>query len=336
MSAPEATTEETNQRQAFGYIWRVLESATFCWRASNQSGACQTRRNRQKSENYKIINALKLAEPPGNMNLKIAARSRRAHPTKGARLTDTSANTDSGHPLYAQIERVLKQEIVGGVYSVGSQFPTEDELSARFSVSRHTVREALRRLRDADLISSRRGAGTVVVSPRASGSYHVMSIDDLLAYAAAAAGRFAIESIGMIRVDAALAARTGLKRGEEWLAVCGLAYMKGDAPFNWNEYYINRDYAAVGRLLQRNTSQPIFPLIEDLFGVRIDKVDQEIGAALMSPAMAKSLGVEPETAALEIRRTFRTADGNIAQVTINTHPAALFRHSMTMRRVKKS
>ena len=32
--------------------------------------------------------------------------------------------------------------------------------------------------------------------------------------------------------------------------------------------------------------------------------------------------------------TYKLATGKIAQVAINTHPAARFRHSMTMRRVK--
>ena len=39
-------------------------------------------------------------------------------------------------------------------------------------------------------------------------------------------------------------------------------------PVCWTEYYIHRDFAAVGRLLQRHTG-PVFPLIEDLFGVSI-------------------------------------------------------------------
>ena len=32
------------------------------------------------------------------------------------------------------------------------------------------------------------------------------------------------------------------------------------------EYYINRSFAAVGRMLQNHTG-PIFPLLEDLFGI---------------------------------------------------------------------
>jgi GntR family transcriptional regulator len=37
---------------------------------------------------------------------------------------------------------------------------------------------------------------------------------------------------------------------------------------------------------------------------------------------------------LEVQRTYKTSDGEVAQVTVNTHPASRFRHSMTMRRVR--
>jgi len=55
---------------------------------------------------------------------------------------------------------------------------------------------------------------------------------------------------------------------------------------------------------------------------------------LISPALAARLKVAPRAAALEVRRTYKTSDGQIAQVTVNTHPASRFRHSMTLRRVK--
>ncbi len=89
----------------------------------------------------------------------------------------------------------------------------------------------------------------------------------------------------------------------------------------------------MGRLLQRHTG-PIFPLIEDLFGQSITEVHQEIGAVLVSPALAQGLKVEAGTSALEMRRTYKTSDGRVAQVKLNTHPASRFRHSLTLRRVK--
>jgi DNA-binding GntR family transcriptional regulator len=137
-----------------------------------------------------------------------------------------------------------------------------------------------------------------------------------------------------VLIDEKLASRTGLASGEEWLAVRGFRQTEGaEFPVCWTEYFINREFAAVGRLLQRHTG-PIFPLIEDLFGQSIVEVHQEIAAVLISPALADGLKGEAGTPALEVRRTYKTSDGGIAQVTINTHPASRFRHSMTMRRVR--
>jgi GntR family transcriptional regulator len=235
---------------------------------------------------------------------------------------------------YLQVARTLRKEIVDGVYPVGSQLPTEHELCERFSVSRYTVREALRRLRDDNLVSSRPRAGTLVVPRPATGSYvqDVMSINDLLAFATGA--QFTIESVKMTSIDDELAQRTGLTSGEEWLAVRGFRQAEGaETPICWTEYYINRTFAGLGRLLQRHTG-PIFPLIEDLFGVSIVEVHQEISAVLLAPALAERLKIDAGTPALEMQRTYKTSDGEVAQVTVNTHPASRFRHSMTLRRVR--
>jgi GntR family transcriptional regulator len=235
---------------------------------------------------------------------------------------------------YLQVARTLRKEIVDGVYPVGSQLPTEHELCERFAVSRYTVREALRRLREDNLVASRPRAGTLVVPRTASTSYaqDVMSINDLLAFAAGA--QFSIESNAMVTIDESLSGRTGLATGTEWLAVRGYRRADGaSAPVCRTEYYINRAFAAVGRLLQRHAG-PIFPLIEDLFGVSVVEVHQQIAAVVISPELAAGLRVDAGTAALEMQRTYTTSDGEIAQVTVNTHPSSRFRHSMTMRRVK--
>lgn len=236
---------------------------------------------------------------------------------------------------YLQVARTLRKEIVDGVYPVGSQLPTEHQLCQRFSVSRYTIREALRRLRDDNLVTSRPRAGTMVVPRPLSHAYaqDVMSINDLLAFAHGA--QFAIESVSMVTVDATIADRTGLPVGEQWLAVRGFrtAEDAADTPVCHTEYYINRMFAGVGRMLPNHTG-PIFPLIEDLYGVSVAEVHQQIAAVQISAEIAAGLKAEPGASALQMQRTYTTSDGEIAQVTVNTHPADRFRHSMTMRRVK--
>jgi GntR family transcriptional regulator, transcriptional repressor for pyruvate dehydrogenase complex len=65
------------------------------------------------------------------------------------------------------IER-LAQSIRLGVLVEGDRLPPERELADTFGVSRVTLREAIRALRDAGLVESRRGrsGGTFVASPR--------------------------------------------------------------------------------------------------------------------------------------------------------------------------
>src|ERR1700754_5139054 len=127
----------------------------------------------------------------------------------------------SSEHRYLQIARTLRKEIVDGVYPVGSQLPTEHQLCERFAVSRYTVREALRRLREDNLVASRPRAGTRVVPRPEANSYaqDVMSINDLLAFATGAP--FTIESNAMVTIDDNLATRTGLDVGSQWVAVRG-------------------------------------------------------------------------------------------------------------------
>jgi DNA-binding GntR family transcriptional regulator len=261
--------------------------------------------------------------------------TRQSAGSKAGREAGKNTSVRPGEPLYLQVVHALKEEIVSGVYPVGSQLPTEEELCQRFSVSRYTVREALRRLREDSLVSSRQGAGTTVVPPRPADSFvhEVMSINDLVAFASNV--QFAIDVIEMIEIDGKLASRTGITCGEQWLSVRGLRHTSEDSEFPvcWTEVYINREFAAVGRLLQRHRG-PIFHLIEDLFGQSIVEVHQEIAAALISPALAPGLKVKAGSMALEVQRTYKLATGKIAQVAINTHPALRFRHAMTMRRVR--
>jgi GntR family transcriptional regulator len=161
---------------------------------------------------------------------------------------------------------------------------------------------------------------------------HAVSVDDLLAYASEM--RRNIETIGLEVVDGKLASRLGIASGEQWLAVRGVGWTIGDdLPNCWAEYYINREFAAIGRVLRSHIGA-IFPLIEDMFGQRIVEVNQQISAAAMPPTLAKVLKVKAHSVSLVVRRTYRTAHGKIAQVTVVTHPASRFSHSMTMRRMK--
>ena len=75
----------------------------------------------------------------------------------------------------AVFETLLKN-IVGGTYPSGTRLPAERELARQLGASRPTLREALRRLGEWNLVEPRRGSG-VVIRP-----YRDWSIEVLAAY----------------------------------------------------------------------------------------------------------------------------------------------------------
>src|SRR6185503_14917161 len=68
-------------------------------------------------------------------------------------------------PLYHQLKTALLRELEGGRWRPGDKLPTEDELIARFHVSRITVRQALRDLAQMGHIRREQGRGTFVQGP---------------------------------------------------------------------------------------------------------------------------------------------------------------------------
>jgi DNA-binding FadR family transcriptional regulator len=89
----------------------------------------------------------------------------------------------------------LLEDIVSGVHPAGSRLPAERELSRQLGASRPTLREALRRLGEWNLVEPRRGSG-VVVRP-----YRDWSIEVFAAYMRYGKPDHGQPSIGRILMD---------------------------------------------------------------------------------------------------------------------------------------
>ncbi|WP_281393180.1 phosphonate metabolism transcriptional regulator PhnF [Roseibium litorale] len=68
----------------------------------------------------------------------------------------------AGVALWRQIAERLRTDIRNGTWKEGGKLPTEQVLSARFGVNRHTIRRAISELSAQGLLSSRQGRGTFV------------------------------------------------------------------------------------------------------------------------------------------------------------------------------
>lgn len=65
-------------------------------------------------------------------------------------------------PFYIQIARILRRELQSGVYPVNSKMPDENNLAARFGVSKDVIRVSMRLLAKEGLVKAIRSKGTFV------------------------------------------------------------------------------------------------------------------------------------------------------------------------------
>ncbi len=226
---------------------------------------------------------------------------------------------------YAAMAQALLADIRSGRYAVGADLPTEAVLQERFGVSRHTVRQALRELRELGVVSSQQGKGTRVRSAEQAPRFvHVSpSIDDLLGFAQAT--RMRVLSSSEVVCDAALAAQLGCTVGQAWRKLQVLRDAgPGTQAIGFIAVYLRPEYAAVVPRIQAS-AQPVFTLVEETYGVRLAEIRQRIDAVLMDEATRKRLKAgAQELSALQIVRSYVDDQARLVQVSVGVYPGSRF------------
>jgi len=223
--------------------------------------------------------------------------------------------TDPQHVILAQ---ELIARIKAGEFQVGDRLPTELELCESRSLARGTVRQALKHLEDAGLISRRRGAGTTVAAPPSVGGYQafVTSRAEMLAFVQHTRIRDPRANIVVAEED--LSERLGVPVGSEWYCVSGAREVRGSAaaPVCWSELYLKADLPHRRMLLTGRF---------DIVNLVRQRIEQEVAAEAVAPAVASALGVEKASAALVVvHRHFNSIDV-LEAVGVHTHPADRYR-----------
>lgn len=73
----------------------------------------------------------------------------------------------SREPLYVQVNKILKERIITGVYPINTLIPSEQELRKEFGVSMITIRRAVEQLSQQGYVEKRSGVGTTVLDNNA-------------------------------------------------------------------------------------------------------------------------------------------------------------------------
>lgn len=213
-------------------------------------------------------------------------------------MPDTLLEKKSQNPLYQQLMRRLKNDVVAGVYPAGGRIPSEQVLCDTYGVSRVTVRKAMLDLVQEGLLVRRQGKGTFVADERLQRDLqHITSFTD----ACAATGRVASTRVVELRREPARPEdieRLGAKEGDHILELCRLR-LCDDEPvmLEFNRFPTTNTFVE-----QESLTGSLYDLMR-AHGLIPSRATHDISLGHATPAVSRQLATAPGEALLLLDET---------------------------------
>ncbi|MBG6069473.1 GntR family transcriptional regulator [Micromonospora ureilytica] len=240
-------------------------------------------------------------------------------------------------PRYLQLAEELRAKIVSGELAPGTLMPSETELADTSGLSRTSVRNAIRQLREWGLVRAEQGRGTYVRAPRqrvrrrnteryqwekdrvlldederlktgATEHDTGLTVDDLKFHA----------EYSRVEADAEMAAALQVEPGTSLLRrVYWTSSRHENAPLTVSYSYLPYDLVAANPDLLDAGKEPWPGGTQHqlhTLGIELDRIDDEIRARPPSPDEAELLDIDPGVSVLTVRKTSTDTTGRVVEV----------------------
>lgn len=244
-----------------------------------------------------------------------------------------SLHSRSRVPIYYKLYVLLAQKIRDGEWAAGDIIPSESDMTDEYSVSRVTVRKALKELENESLIVRRRGARSVVASISSSHDSPLIQgpVDNLLTRGLAAEAQnleigWAVPPLHAIKA-------LKLKDNDECYLVRRLR-QHAETPFSYSRVYVVPDIATpiVNKPLGHD---PVLVHLERA-GFLASSAEQTLSANLAQDPAASALHVPLGSALIQLRRTVFNEEGRPCLYQISLYRPDKYEYFMRLSRQNSS
>jgi GntR family transcriptional regulator len=233
---------------------------------------------------------------------------------------------DDRTPKHEQLRRRLL-EVIGGL-EPGTRLPAERELSARFEVSRDTLRRTLDDLEGDGYVARRRGAGTFVSRPQITKRFHLVSFSEEM------------RQRGLVPSSRVIASRTGsagaaagaklkISPADQTFQVRRLRLADGE-PMALEDLTVPLALVPGLRAEELEGAQSFYSLLADRYDIVVAQASQTIEPTVLEQAEAELLEVAEFSPALRVQRVTATADARPVEYVTSLYRGDRYRFEINL------
>lgn len=214
-----------------------------------------------------------------------------------------SSDVEQAAPKYYR----LKTELLGLIAGLhpGVLIPTERALAEQYGTSRTTVRQAISELVAEGKLGRIQGHGTFVAPPKVTHVRQLTSFSDD-ARAQGLRADFTLLSLNVMTSDAEVSVHLGLDQGKPVTRLERIRLIE-EEPLAHEIAWLPGKLPRLKSYLAKAGS--LYAVLSDIYGIRIDDVEDTVETALAGPADVRLLGIEMGTPLLVVHRLARDASG---------------------------
>lgn len=232
-------------------------------------------------------------------------------------------------PMYRQMADALREKITAGELKPGDALPTESSLQETFSVSRVTVRQALKLLTEEQIIESIQGSGSYVREERVN-----YDIYQLTGFYEKLADRNVdthsdVKTFEVIKADVKLAETLNIRPDDKVWHVKRVRFIK-QKPVNLEETWM--PLAMFADLTWEVMENSKYHYIEQIKKMVIDRSEQELVPIMPSQEAIDALALDPAKPILEkVSRGF-LKDGRVFEYSRNVFNSDDYKFTLLAKR----
>ncbi|AVP01546.1 MULTISPECIES: GntR family transcriptional regulator [Enterobacter cloacae complex] len=232
-------------------------------------------------------------------------------------------------PMYRQIADALREKITAGELKPGDALPTESSLQETFSVSRVTVRQALKLLTEEQIIESIQGSGSYVREERVNydiyrltGFYEKLADRNVDTHSD-------VKTFEVIKADVKLAETLNIRPDDKVWHVKRVRFIK-QKPVNLEETWM--PLAMFADLTWEVMENSKYHYIEQIKKMVIDRSEQELVPIMPSQEAIDALALDPAKPILEkVSRGF-LKDGRVFEYSRNVFNSDDYKFTLVAKR----